>query len=318
MATNDSRTIDDLDRRLVERLRLDGRASNRALARDLGVNEVTVASRLRRLEKEQILRVVALTDIEAFGYTCMAFVLLTVAGRPAVDVAPDLAAIPETTSVMVATGRFDIVATVLAKNRAELARITGEVIPAIKGVATIRSEFALDVLRYDSKWSALRVVQEGPFPPLDAHGVDELDLAIIGALQQDARSSNRRIAAALDVSEGTVRGRLRRMEAEDRIKIQAVSDIEVFGLVSHAYVGIHVDGGRVDAVGKALLGITGVAVLIRSLGEFDFIAVVVAHSREELLATLLGNIQQIPHVRATETLESAATLKHAFTWARIV
>ena len=108
------------------------------------------------------------------------------------------------------------------------------------------------------------------------------------------------------------------MESERRIKIQAVSDVEVFGLVSHAYVGVHVQGGEVERVSSALLDIPGIVVLIRSLGEFDFIAVVVAHSREELLATLLGKIQQVRHVRATETLESATTLKHAFTWARIV
>jgi DNA-binding Lrp family transcriptional regulator len=265
-----------------------------------------------------MVRVVALTDFEAFGYTCMAFVLATVAGRPAMEVAPEIAAIPQTLSVTVATGRFDILAVVLAKDRAELGRITGEVIPKIDGIATLRSEFALDVLRYDSRWSALRMVQADPFPPLDVDEIDDLDLAIIGALQRDARSSNRRIAADLDVSEGTVRGRLRRMEADGKIRIQAVSDVEVFGLASHAFVGIHVENGEVESVGKALMEIPGILVVIRSLGEFDFLVVVGTTSREELLETLLGSIQRAPHVRATETLESAMTLKHAFTWARLV
>lgn len=315
--SGDQRAFDDLDRRLVDRLRMDGRESNRSLARALEVNEATVAARLRRMERNEMMRVVAVTDFEAFGYGYLAFGLITVAGRPALDVAAQLATIPESISVTIATGRFDIVLTVLARDRSDLARITGEVVPAVSGVAAVRYELALDVLRYDSKWSSLRAIHAAPPPPLDAPDIDELDLAIIALLQHDARASNRRIASDLEVSEGTVRARLRRLEGEQRIRIQAISDVEVFGLASHAFVGVHAHAGRAGAVARVLLDCPEVVVLTRSLGEFEFMAVVVTGGRQEMIETLLGRIQRHHDVRGTETLESCGTLKHAYTWARI-
>ena len=105
-------TIDDLDRALVERLRVDGRESNRSLATALDVNEATVATRLRRLEQNSIMRVVALTEMEAFGYRDMVFAKLRVGSRSIMAVGEDLARLPEVISVTVSTGRFDVIATV--------------------------------------------------------------------------------------------------------------------------------------------------------------------------------------------------------------
>jgi DNA-binding Lrp family transcriptional regulator len=309
--------IDDLDRRLVDRLQADGRESNRSLARALDINEATVAARLRRLERDQMVRVVALTDMRAFGYGHLALVLIRVADRPLLDVAPELAAIPSTISVSVTSGRFDIVATVLARSRSELADVVGEAIPQVRGVAAVRAEFGLDVLRFDSDWAALRATAGAVPPTLQPQDADELDLGIIHALQRDARRSNRAIAAELGVSEGTIRARLRRLESERYIRIQAIKDVETFGLGANAFVGIHVAGGEVDAVGRALLDLPGVAVVVRSLGEFDFVAVVMAGSREGLLALLLDRLDRVAGVRSTETFENYATLKHVYTWARV-
>src|ERR1700692_3517549 len=97
-----SSSIDDLDRALVERLRRDGRESNRSLAAAVGVNEATVANRLRRLEAGAIMRVVALTDMEAFGYGFLVFVKLRVGSRSIMAVGEELARLPEVISVTVA------------------------------------------------------------------------------------------------------------------------------------------------------------------------------------------------------------------------
>lgn len=315
------RIIDDLDRGLVERLRVDGRETNRSLAKALGVNEATVAARLRRLESAAVIHVVALTDMEGFGKHFFAFALIGVDDRSPLDVGAEIAEIPEVISLTVTTGRCDLFAAVLARDRHDLGRVIGELIPRIPGVASVRCEVAVDVLRFASEWATLRTATAlgtVPRPPMETDGVDELDLAIVGELQHDARSSNRSIATALDVSEGTIRQRLRRMEDERLIRICAVSDIEAFGLTASANVGIHVRGGAIGEVGPALAAIDGVAAVVRSLGEFDFIAVVIAESRAELLRTILQAIQSIPGVRTTETFEIAAMLKHVYTWVRLV
>ena len=148
--------------------------------------------------------------------------------------------------------------------------------------------------------------------------VDELDHSIIRLLQKDGRSSNRRIAADLDVSEGTVRTRIRRMEDEGMIRIQAVSDPVAFGQGANAYVGVQVDRGRVDAVAEKLLANDSVHLLIRSLGDFDFVAVVGAGTRETLSDIILDEISAIPDVRRTETFDIWRVLKFSYLWARLV
>ena len=80
--------VDELDRRLAERLWRDGRESTRSLAKALDVSEATVSARLRRLEQERAMRVVAVTDFDAFGYPVLGFVCVVVKGRPPRAVAP--------------------------------------------------------------------------------------------------------------------------------------------------------------------------------------------------------------------------------------
>ena len=50
--------------------------------------------------------------------------------------------------------------------------------------------------------------------------VDEMDRKIIDKLTNDARASNRHLAQSLGVTEGTVRGRIKRLEAANLIRFQ--------------------------------------------------------------------------------------------------
>lgn len=320
MAEDARPTTDELDRAIVERLRVDGRETNRSLAAALGVNEATIAARLRRLEAGDVVHVVALADMHRAGFPYFAFAMITTADHPVAQVAQQIAAVPQTIFVNLHTGRYDVIAGVLARDREELGRVFGELIPKVRGVRSVRCELAVDVLRFDSSWAALGAGGQGalPGPEMPAAAGDELDLRIIGALQQDARSSNRSIAAELGVSEGTVRARLRRMEEDGLIRIRAVSNIAAFGLGAAAAVGVHVADGRIDQVAKGLAGIDGVAAIIRSLGEFDFVLILLAASRPLLLDVVLNRIQGLKGVRSTETFETAGTLKHLYTWVRLV
>jgi DNA-binding Lrp family transcriptional regulator len=317
---DDTPTTDELDRSIVERLRVDGRETNRSLAAALGVNEATIAARLRRLEAGHVVHVVALMDMYRAGFPYFAFAMITTSDRPVAAVAQEIAAVGQTIFVNLHTGRYDIIAGVLARDREELGRVFGEVLPKIRGVRTVRCELAVDVLRLDSAWAALGAGDQGalPGPEVPAEAVDELDLRIIGALQGDARSSNRGIAADLGVSEGTVRSRLRRMEDDGLIRIRAVSNIAAFGHGAAATVGVHVADGRIDQVAKGLQEIDSVAAIIRSLGEFDFLLILLAESRPLLLDVVLNRIQALKGIRSTETFETAGTLKHLYTWVRLV
>lgn len=98
--------MDDLDRRIVERLQSDARATNVALARELGVSEKTVRSRLAQMLATGTIRF-EVTVAPDERQSRMLFLLHTQPGRR-FDVAAALAARPEVDHVHLATGAYDV------------------------------------------------------------------------------------------------------------------------------------------------------------------------------------------------------------------
>lgn len=310
--------LTDLDRALIDRLRLDGREGSRSLAHRLGVNEVTVAARLRRLEDAGIMRVVAVTDIRLFGHREFAFAMFRVSGRSIHDVAADVAKLPETVAATITAGAFDIIVPVLCRDRHHVSEMFGTVLPSIDGVGRVHGSMALDVLKYDSKWALFRA-DPGTTPeaqPSDT--VDETDLDIIRILQRNARRSNRSIAVELGVSEGTIRSRIKRMVADRVFRIQAVCDVVAFGYGAHAFLTIATHPGMVDEVAATLAEREDVSQLTRVLDDFDLVALVIGRDHDSLMSAVLDEIALLPGIRRTETFYGCRSPKHTYAWTWIV
>lgn len=309
--------LTDLDRALIERLRRDGREGNRALASRLNVNEVTVAAHLRRLEEANLMRVVAVTDIRLFGHRELVFAMIKASGRPVRDVAADVAKLPETIGVTICSGRFDIISPVLCRDREHISEMFGSRLASIGGIRSVRGALSLDVLKYDSNWGLFR--DPGTMPeaqPSDT--VDEMDLAIIHLLQRNARRSNRSIAAELGVSEGTVRGRIKRMLSERVFRIQAVSNVAAFGFAAHGYVGIKTAPGKQQSVARTLAKRDDVPELSRILDEFGLLALLIAPDHDALISVALDEIAHLPGVVSVEIFYGCDSIKHTYGWTWIV
>jgi DNA-binding Lrp family transcriptional regulator len=145
--------------------------------------------------------------------------------------------------------------------------------------------------------------------------IDELDRRIIAILQRDGRTSNREVARRLDVSEGTVRGRVRRLNEANIIRITAVSDVG--GIGSFAWVGLQVEGGASRRVASALGAMPEFGFVAVTLGRYDVLALAIVDSAERLHTLLLDHVVKIRGVRRTETAEGLEVVRHAFEWARL-
>ncbi len=144
--------IDDTDAALIDYLRRDGRASNRELAQALGLTEATVRTRLRRLEDSHTMKVVAMTDFRAEGLELMASVGIQVKGRPAADVAADLAKLPQVLNANIVIGTSDIEIFIAAHDREELALLLTDTLVNLPGVHRLTTGMALDVLKFQWGW----------------------------------------------------------------------------------------------------------------------------------------------------------------------
>lgn len=140
--------IDDIDRNIVEQLRLNGRATNQEIADRLGLTATTVSARIRRMEDADQLRVVAVSDFSAHGYNVLMEVAIEVDGRAASDVASELAQFPEVFAAHVVTGRYDIDLLVVLHDFDELPGLMLDKFSKVHGIRSMQPTIAVDVLKY--------------------------------------------------------------------------------------------------------------------------------------------------------------------------
>ena len=144
--------LDEVDNAIIELLRADGRLPYRAIARELGLTETTVRARVRRLEESNTMRVVAVTDIEAAGYEMLLAIGVQVENRSPVEVARDLAEIPEVFSVNVVVGTHDVEILVVAEDQEALAELLSVRLANMPGIRRLTPALAVDVLKNQPDW----------------------------------------------------------------------------------------------------------------------------------------------------------------------
>ena len=149
--------------------------------------------------------------------------------------------------------------------------------------------------------------------------LDKVDLAIVERLSPDARVSNREIAEALGVTEGTVRARVKRMEEEKQIRITAVTNINRFKDAALAYIWIEVErSGQTRAVAEKLAEISELGFVGVMLGRSDILAITMVRNAEHLAGFVHKRISGIEGVRGTQSTLGVNFVKHDYRMARIV
>jgi Lrp/AsnC family transcriptional regulator for asnA, asnC and gidA len=100
--------MDELDRRIISLLQMDGRASNAKIAREVGVSEGTVRRRLRRLIQDDVVKVIAVPNLEKLGYATTALIGLQTGPGKSDAVAESIAGLDEAHYVAITTGAYDV------------------------------------------------------------------------------------------------------------------------------------------------------------------------------------------------------------------
>jgi DNA-binding Lrp family transcriptional regulator len=141
-------SFDATDHAIVDQLRKNGRATNQQIAETLGLTATTVSTRIRRMEEANQLRVVAVSDFSAHGYDLLLKVAIEVDGRPASEVANDLAKHPEVFAVHLVTGRYDIDMLVALREFDDLSTFLLEKITQVRGIRSMNPSIFVDIIKY--------------------------------------------------------------------------------------------------------------------------------------------------------------------------
>ena len=147
--------------------------------------------------------------------------------------------------------------------------------------------------------------------------LDALDRRIVDLLTVDARVSNRQIAAQLGVTEGTIRGRINRMEEGGAIRLTAVTNVAFAGSPRVVLIGIRAQHGELRAVSQKIAAMSEIRCVIIMLGRFDILAIGLFDALEDIVEVANNRILALPGVRHVETSIAVKTLKYDFRAAKI-
>ncbi|MES1247220.1 MAG: Lrp/AsnC family transcriptional regulator [Actinomycetota bacterium] len=144
-----------------------------------------------------------------------------------------------------------------------------------------------------------------------ASRVDDLDRAIIEALQENGRESFRRIASRLNVSEGTVRARYARLTSEGILQVVAVTNPLGLGF-DQALIGVKTNGPP-SGVADEIARWAEADYVVVTAGRFDLVVEVVTRDRENLLE-LTNRMRALDSVVSTETFFYLEMWKQLYDW----
>lgn len=147
--------------------------------------------------------------------------------------------------------------------------------------------------------------------------MDELDQRIVAKLALDARVSNRQIAADLQVAEGTIRSRVKRLQAEGLIQFTVVTDYRLAGAPNLVMLGIQAEPCRVSELADQLAEMPEINCVVVLLGRYSVLAMGLFVGIEQLNELISSRIRVLEGVRHVETSISVENFKYNFGVARI-
>jgi DNA-binding Lrp family transcriptional regulator len=309
-------TTDATDSRIIGLLAEDGRRSNRDIARIAGVPEKQVAARIRRLHGER-LRIAAVVDVFAAGFEFMLNVGVQVSGRPAVDVARELARHPEVLSVALVSGPYEIEIVLVARDQDTLARFVQVELRRVSGVRALAPSLRLEVFKFETGLGPFVEVASATLDLPDDSGLDALERGVIHALWDDPRATNQAIAERLATSESTVRARIAALRVRGVLWITAQSDLRIGAGRLLAFVEIDLGDVPHADVARDLCRMPEVRFVSAVLGRCDLLAMVLAADAGELSQLVHERIARLRGVRAARCAPALRFVKYDRRWALI-
>ena len=143
---------------------------------------------------------------------------------------------------------------------------------------------------------------------------DKTDREIIALLQVDGRLAYTDIAQRLDLSEGAVRRRVKRLMESGMLQVVGVVDPQFLGWKAAGMIGVNVRAGAIDKVAKKISEFREVSYLFMASGGFDLFVEILCRDMDHFVEFLNEKLQQVPGVERTETFMILKMYKLSYRW----
>ncbi|QUQ64684.1 Lrp/AsnC family transcriptional regulator [Kutzneria sp. CA-103260] len=312
---------DELDRRLVSALQVNGRASFSAIAEVLGVSDRTIARRYARLRSSGAVRVLGGVDPTAMG-AVLWFLRVRCAPNASVAVAEALARRPDTSWVSLTSGGTEIVCTVRTESDADseallLARLPRT--PRVEGVTahSVLNAFYGGPDSLVAKFDVLdaEAIERLRPPPVSYRPgpvrLDDGDRKLLAALATDGRTEYEQLAAITGWSPTTVRRRMAELREHGLLYLDIDVDGQLFGVGPRTLLWLSVAPAHLVETGTALAGHPEVAFAAATTGPTNLLVSAVCANQRELYRYLTTRIAALPAITHIESAPVIRTVKRA-------
>ena len=145
-------------------------------------------------------------------------------------------------------------------------------------------------------------------PPLD-----EIDKAIIRALQVDGRMSYAKLGPEVGLSQAAVRQRVQRLTESGTMQVVAVTDPLSVGFTVQAMIGVRADGD-LRALAASLAALAEIDYVVVTSGGFDLLLEVVCEDNDHLMVLLNDVVRATAGVRSAEVFTYLDLVKQSYSW----
>lgn len=289
--------MDEVDEAIVELLEVDGRLTHREIARTVGLSRSSAAARVQRLIASGQVVVRGAVHPAVIGRGALAHVSLAVRG-PAAPVAAEIARRDDVPFLSLTSGPHGLIAEVRTASARDVDRTVSE-LRSLAGVAGV------DTLTY------VEVIRDVIGPVGDVRTeVDDVDLALLRALQEDGRATYVDLASVVGLSPAGARRRVVRLVESQVVRVGAVVRHSGQDRQSAMGLGLRLagdDGGVVAAIAA----MPPVIFVARTLGRYDLLVTVRTFSAAQLVETL-DAVRSLRGVNAVDSWAHLDVVKESY------
>jgi DNA-binding Lrp family transcriptional regulator len=302
------RSLDEIDRRILETLREDGRATWATLARRVEIPDSTIYRRTSALFDEGRIRVGVLPTAPAEEVRLYELRFRCRPGRQR-DVARTLAARTDMRWVAVVTGDYGVAAELVVPLGVEAAAVIfDDIEQRDDNIVGSQSSLVLHTFKVPGNLQHGFVFDAA----VELRELTAGDRATLAALRDDGRLSYAAVAAQVGISESTIRRRLGTMLKASDAAVVTVVHPPSLGFEHEAIIRLDVLPEHLESVARQLASHAGVHYLAATFGETALVCEIVMRTPGETYEFLNDVIAKARGITRMTVEVELIVMKRAF------
>lgn len=311
--------LDDLDRKILAALHVNGRASWTDIAQMLGISTTTVARRAQHLFGAGLARVAVLPHLEHEGPVHVFIVRLTCAPGSQLRVAGLLADNPDIRYVTIVTGGYDIVFELVAPKHRDLYSMLVDFVHTIPGAQQSNADLVLHTHKVSYDWSvpvlgeqAASFALRRPAHTCERGHLDDVDREVLAAMKEDGRASFQSVGSRLGISESTARRRLEAMLERGCATVTTFIPAAALGYEAEILFWLSVEPSMQDSVAERLSNERGVRMIASMLGQASLMCEVIVPTTADIHHFTSRTLASVPGIQSWTAGVQVLTVKRGF------